>query len=135
DDTYTEEPPQDGERTVALRRVGKVGSVGVVYHIPSAAHADWAPLTLLGSIISQQPNGRLYKALVEARKATSAGAFAGNNHDPALFTASAQAEPDQLDAVRDALLQTLEGLSATPFEQTEIDKAKLRSRRNAEQLQ
>src|SRR5713226_2982652 len=26
-DTYTEEPPQDGERQVVLRRVGKVGSV------------------------------------------------------------------------------------------------------------
>src|SRR5499427_4748538 len=38
DDTYTEEPPQDGERTVVLRRVGTVGEVGVVYHIPSASH-------------------------------------------------------------------------------------------------
>ena len=27
--TYTEEPAQDGERTVILRRVGTVGSVGV----------------------------------------------------------------------------------------------------------
>src|SRR5438105_3898748 len=74
DDTYTEEPPQDGQRTVALRRVGKVGSVGVVYHIPSAAHADWAPLSLLAGIVSQQPNGRLYQALVESRKASSASA-------------------------------------------------------------
>src|SRR5256714_8755719 len=41
DETYTEEPPQDGERTVVLRRVGKVGSIGVAYHIPSAAHPDW----------------------------------------------------------------------------------------------
>src|SRR6516162_9809563 len=47
DNTYTEEPPQDGERTVILRRVGTVGSVGVGYHMPSAAHPDWAPLTLL----------------------------------------------------------------------------------------
>ena len=134
-DTYTEEPPQDGERQVILRRVGKVGSVAVAYHVPSAGHADWAPLSLLAGLLSQQPNGRLYKALVESKKATSANAFAGNSHDPALFTASAQAEPEQLDAVRDALLQTLEGLSATPFEQAEIDKAKLRSRRTAELLQ
>src|SRR4029077_13776956 len=33
-DTYTEEPPQDGERTVVLRRVGTVGLVGAAYHIP-----------------------------------------------------------------------------------------------------
>src|SRR5438046_3099634 len=33
DTTYTEEPPQDGERNVTLRRVGKVGVVGIIYHI------------------------------------------------------------------------------------------------------
>ncbi len=135
DETYTEEPPQDGERHVVLRRVGKIGSVGVAYHVPSASHADWAPLNLLGGIISQQPNGRLYKALVESKKATNAGAFAGNNHDPGLFTASAGAEPEQLDAVRDLLIQTIEGLSATPFTAEEVDKAKVRSKRNAEALQ
>jgi zinc protease len=133
-DTYTEEPPQDGERVVSLRRVGKVGSVAVAYHIPSAAHADLAPLRLLAGLISQQPNGRLYKALVESRKATSANAFTGNNHDPSLFTASAQPEPGQLEAVRDILLKTLENLPAEPFTQAEVDKAKLRSRRAAEQL-
>ena len=42
DATYTEEPPQDGERTVTLRRVGAVASVGVAYHIPSSAHPDSA---------------------------------------------------------------------------------------------
>src|SRR5262245_34565682 len=48
DQTYTEEPPQDGERSVILRRVGTVGSVGLAYHMPAASHADWAPLNLLG---------------------------------------------------------------------------------------
>jgi zinc protease len=135
DDTYTEEPPQDGERTVVLRRVGKLGSVGVAYHIPATTHADMAPLTLLGSIISQQPNGRLYQALVESKLATSANASAGNNHDPGLFTASAQPEPGQLEIVRDKLLQTIEGLGSVPFSQTEVDKAKIRSRRVQEMLQ
>src|SRR5580704_8697278 len=41
DQTYTEEPPQDGERNVVLRRVGKVGAVAVAYHMPSASHPDW----------------------------------------------------------------------------------------------
>ncbi len=135
DATYTEEPPQDGERSVTLRRVGTVGSVGVVYHMPSASHPDWAPLNLLAGIITQQPNGRLYKALVESKKATTAGAFAGNSHDPALFSGSADAEPKQIDAVRDTLLATLEGLGSVPFTADEVDKAKVRSRRNAETLQ
>jgi len=135
DDTYTEEPPQDGERVVTLRRVGKVGEVGVAYHIPASAHADHAPLSLLGGLLTQQPNGRLYKALVESKMATNVGAFAGNNHDPALFTASAGVEPDQLDAVRDTLLKTLENLADVPFTADEVDKAKVRSKRNAEMLQ
>jgi len=41
DATYTEEPPQDGERTVTLRRVGTVGSAGVAYHVAGGSHADW----------------------------------------------------------------------------------------------
>ncbi|HEV3258365.1 MAG TPA: pitrilysin family protein [Gemmataceae bacterium] len=135
DNTYTEEPPQDGERLVILRRVGKVGSVGVAYHIPSAAHADWAPLSLLAGLLSQRPNGRLYKALVESRKATGVNASAGNDHDPSLFTVSAQAEAGQLDAVRDTLVQTLEGLSAEPFKGADVNKAKVRSRRFHDMMQ
>jgi zinc protease len=67
--TYTEEPAQDGERQVVLRRVGTVGSVGAAYHVPAAAHADWAPLNVLASLLAQQPSGRLYQALVESKKA------------------------------------------------------------------
>ncbi len=130
--TYTEEPAQDGERLVTLRRVGKVGSVAVVYHTPAAAHPDWAPLNLLAGLLTQRPDGRLYRALVESGQATSAAAFAGNNHDPSLFTALAQAEPGRLEAVRDTLLRTLENLSAVAFTRAEVDKAKVRSRRAAE---
>ncbi len=133
--TYTEEPPQDGERTVTLRRVGAVGSVGAAYHIPSASQADWAPLSLLGGIISQSPNGRLYKALVESKLATSAQARADNLHDPGLFFATASCEPDRLDAVRDALMKTIESLGDNAFTEDEVDKAKARSKRAAEVLQ
>ncbi len=135
DDTYTEEPAQDGERTVVLRRVGTVGSVGVAYHMPAASHPDWAPLNLLGGILSQSPNGRLYKALVESKKATSANAREDNYHDPGLFFASAQAEPAQLDDVRDTLLKVLENLSSVPFTADEVERAKVRNRRASEVMQ
>jgi zinc protease len=49
--TYTEEPPQDGERKVELRRVGEVGIVAACWHIPAASHEDHAPLAVLGSIL------------------------------------------------------------------------------------
>ncbi len=132
DDTYTEEPAQDGERIVMLRRVGGAPSVGVAYHIPAAAHPDWAPLSLLAGIISQQPNGRLYKALVEAKKASSANAREANDHDPGLFTANAQPEPGQLETVRDLLVGTLENLGEVAFTAAEVDRAKVRSKRAEE---
>ena len=135
DATYTEEPAQDGERTVTLRRVGVVGSAGVAYHIPSASHADWAPLSLLGGIISQSPNGRLYKALVESKLATNASARSDNSHDPGLFFASASCTPDKLDLVRDVLVKTLESLGEVPFTEDEVNKAKVRNKWNAEMLQ
>ncbi len=133
--TYTEEPPQDGERTVTLRRVGAVGSVGVAYHIPSASHDDWAPLSLLGGLLSQSPNGRLYRALVESRLATSANARSDNSHDPGLFFASASCDPEKVEVVRDAMVKTLESLGEVPFTDDEVNKAKVRSKRAAEMLQ
>jgi zinc protease len=135
DQTYTEEPAQDGERTVILRRVGTVGSVGLAYHVPAASHPDWAPLNLLGGIISQSPNGRLYHALVESKLATSASARAGNNHDPGLFTASASAEPEKLDVVKETLIKTIEDLGATPFTAEEVERAKVRNKRAEEMRQ
>lgn len=134
DQTYTEEPAQDGERVVTLRRVGTVGAVGVAYHIPASTHPDWAPLSLLAGIISQSPNGRLYHALVESKLTTSAFARSDNEHDPGLFFASVQVNPEKMEAARDALLQVLESLGKTPFTADEVEKAKSRSKRQAEQL-
>ena len=135
DATYTEEPPQDGERTVTLRRVGAVASVGAAYHIPSSAHPDSAALDLLGGIISQAPNGRLYRALVESKLATNANGRADSGHDPGLFFASASCLPASLDAVRETLVNALESLGETPFTEDEVNKAKIRARRGAELLQ
>ena len=135
DPTYTEEPAQDGERIVTLRRVGAVGSVGVAYHVPSASHEDWAPLSLLGGLISQSPNGRLYKALVESKLATSAFAGSDNSHDPGLFFASSSCPPESIDAVRETLVKSLETLGDEQFTDEEVNKAKARSARNAEMLQ
>src|SRR5258707_660740 len=76
DQTYTEEPPQDGERAVVLRRVGKVGVVGAVYHICAGSHEDFAAVEVLDAILDMQPSGRLYTALVTSKKANSVNSSA-----------------------------------------------------------
>jgi len=69
--------------------------------------------------------GRLFKALVETKKATSASAFAGRQHDPGLFTASAEVPRDgAVDDVRDLLVATIEGAGATAFSAEEVNRAK-----------
>src|SRR5262245_27789372 len=107
--TYTEEPPQDGERKVELRRVGDVGIVAASWHIPAAAHEDSAPLDILGSILSTPPSGRLYKALVESKLAASVFAGADSRHDPSVFDVQAEVRRDQsLDTVRDVIFKTID---------------------------
>ncbi|MFN7721346.1 MAG: M16 family metallopeptidase, partial [Pirellulaceae bacterium] len=130
--TYTEEPPQDGERTVILRRVGSIGSIIAAYHMPAAAHPDWAPLSILGSVLSEDKVGRLDKALVETGIATSASGGADSSHDPGLFTFSVQPAEGKMAEAEDVLLDVIERLEATPFTQEEIDRAKLRAKRGYE---
>ena len=122
--TYTEEPPQDGERLVTLRRVGKVGATGAVYHIPAAAHPEFAAVEVLAACLSEEPNGRLYKALVEAKKASKVMGMAFPAHDPGFLVALAQTEPANTEKARDALTDTLESLAKTPITADEVERAK-----------
>ncbi len=125
DNTWTEEPPQDGERLVTLRRVGDLAAVGVAYHIPAGPHQDAAALQVLANILSTRPSGRLYKALVETKKAASASAFAGREHDPGLLTANADVPRDgSLDEVRDLLVSTIEEVGAKSVTAEEVNRAR-----------
>ncbi len=132
DPTYTEEPPQDGERSVTLRRVGTLGAIECVYHIPAAAHPDWAPLSILASVLSEDKVGLLDQVLVETKLATNASAFADSAHDPGLFTFTTTPAEGKLDQVRELLLKTVEDIGKSPFQSEEIERAKLRAQRRTE---
>jgi zinc protease len=123
--TYTEEPPQDGERIVMLRRVGKVPMVGVLYHTPAGPHPDTAPLEVLRSLMVTAPSGRLYKALVETKKAASVAGSVSEYHDPGVieFYASVgdQSNPSE---VRDILFAQLERLAGGAITSEEVERAK-----------
>jgi zinc protease len=133
--TYTEEPAQDGERHVVLRRVGSVGATGVVYHIPAGAHDDFAALQVLEDCLTSQPAGRLYKALVETKKASSVTGNAHGWHDPGVIEITAKVEdPKGVDAARDAMVASLEGLSEKPITDEEVSRSKDRFKRFHEQM-
>jgi zinc protease len=132
--TYTEEPPQDGERTVTLRRVGEVGVVGALYHIPSGGHPDFAPIDLLESILTMSPSGRLYKALVEQKKAANVSGGAYALHDPGVLKFTAEvATGNTPESVLDALLDTLQSVVDQGVKDEEVDRAKQRLLKQREQ--
>jgi len=134
DPTYTEEPAQDGERTVTLRRVGEVSVVGALYHIPSGGHPDFAPIDVLESVLTMTPSGRLYKALVEQKKASSVSGAAYALHDPGVLRFMAEvATGNTPEGVLDALLDALQSVIDQGVNDEEVDRAKLRLLKQREQ--
>ncbi len=122
--TYTEEPPQDGERIAILRRSGDVQFVGLGYHIPSASSEEYAPCQVLASVLSNAPKGPLYKSLVESKIATSAGAFARVGHDPGLMLAFAEVPMDKdMEKAKDVLIEQLESIGKNGIEKSDVERA------------
>ncbi|MFQ5734118.1 MAG: M16 family metallopeptidase [Planctomycetaceae bacterium] len=125
--TYTEEPPQDGERLVTLRRVGDVSVVGSMYHICSGPHPDFASVDVLESILTSPPSGRLYKAMVKTRRAASVSGSAYPLHDPGIvqFFAEVNKGSDPRGTL-DIMLDTLDAVAARGVTKDEVDRAKRR---------
>lgn len=106
--TYTEEPTQDGERLVRLRRVGSVPVVGLAYHVPAGGHAEFPAVEVLEGILTADVSGRLYKSMVETKKAASVGGTTFSLHDPGVMLIFAQATPDtKPEELRQAMLDTI----------------------------
>ncbi len=121
--TYTEEPPQDGEREVVLRRVGDVQMAGVAYHIPAASADDYAAVEVLMNILGDEPSGPLYKKLVETEIASNSGAFGFKTHDPGLMYAMAEVPKDgDLEKAKTTLLETIQS-AAEGFTDTDVKRA------------
>lgn len=125
ENTYTEEPAQDGERRVTLRRVGDVAIVGAMYHIPSGAHPDYVSLDTLEHILTSSPSGRLYKALVETRRAASVSGGAYALHDPGVFKLNAEvaAGNDPLEVLA-TMNEITESISEKGVTEEEVNRAK-----------
>ncbi len=125
EEPYTEEPAQDGERLVTLRRVGEVQLVGAAYHVPSGQHPDIAALDVLSNILTVPPSGRLYKALVEKGKATTASANVSGWHDPGVFELESTVRTENsLEEARDILLSVTQQVGAEGVTEEEVARAK-----------
>jgi zinc protease len=131
--TYTTEPAQDGERYVSIRRVGDTQMLMMGYHIPAAAHPDYAALDVLSDVLGASPSGRLYKTLVDTKKAASVSGFVLPAREPGVIFLTAELRKDQsLDSARAAMEATLD--TSRTFTTEEVERVKTTALKNTELL-
>lgn len=133
--TYTKEPTQDGERSITVRRSGGTQYVGAGYHIAPSAHSDATAFSVLGQVLTDAPNGRLYKALIETKLATKVELQEVENLEASyrIFGATVPKESN-LDAAQEAMLKTLENLKSNPITAEELARVKQNFKKNVEQI-
>ncbi|MCX4243918.1 M16 family metallopeptidase [Paraliomyxa miuraensis] len=130
--TYTVEPVQDGERTVNLQRVGDVGVVGVLFHGVAGADPDYVAGEALVHALTDEPSGRLYKALVEPGIASAVYGHTQPLHDPGWVQFSAEVPPGKpVEPVRERLLELIAGVADTITEE-EVERFRNRQLKNIE---
>jgi zinc protease len=123
--TYTEEPVQDGERTVTLRRVGDQKLVMVGVHVPALAHPDGALASIVGDVLANAPSGRLYKALVETKKAGSVAESATDTREPGmLLLVAIGPKSTDIDDLQKTFLGVLDGMRSAPPTEQEVIRSK-----------
>lgn len=126
--TYTAEPTQDGERSVVLRRVGDVQYLGAMYHVSPGPHPDYAPLDILIDVLTNEPSGVLYKALVDTKKASSQFGYSFALKEPGFAYFGVEVPKDKdLEEAKGIFLKTLDDVATIKFSKEEVERAKTKA--------
>jgi zinc protease len=144
-EVYTEEPPQQGERRLVIRRAGELALVQIAFHIPGVlgqlnvlsneelarraanppADNDIYPLVVLSVAMSHGITSRLYQALVETELAVDASSNADQHRDPGLFNLYATVSPGvEPGKVEETILEELRKVIEEGLTEEEIEKAR-----------
>lgn len=142
---YTEEPPQQGERRLVIRRAGELALVQMAFHTPGVlgqsnvlSHEELAkravsppekndtyPLVLLAAAMSNGVTSRLYQALVEKELAVDVRANADQHRDPGLFNIYATVRPGvEPKKVEEVILSELARVAEQGLSAAEVEKAR-----------
>jgi len=119
---YTREPVQEGEREAFLRRSGGVPQLAIGYHIPDGAAREQVALTLTAAMLSREPDGPLYQALVREGLADAAYGYAMGLADPGMMVFGVRpakgVDPARIEKVLHRLLETELPLTQAALERT-----------------
>jgi zinc protease len=143
-EVYTEEPQQQGERRLVIRRAGELALVQIGFHTPGVlgqmsvlSNEELAkraadppedneiyPLVVLSVAMSHGITSRLYQALVETELAVDAHSNADQHRDPGLFTVYATVHPNvEPQRVEETILDELRKVCEEGLTEAEIEKA------------
>jgi zinc protease len=122
---YTRDPVQDGERMVTVRRVGDVQWAGVGYKVSAGSHPDYAAISIISEVLGATPSGRMYKALIDTKKASTTFTWDFQLKEPGMIASFAQVLKDKsLDEVRKSMINVYDDLATNPPTQEEVERAK-----------
>lgn len=144
-EVYTEEPEQQGERRLVIRRAGELAIVQMGFHTPGVLgqktvlsneelarraaappeENDIYPLVVLSAALSNGVTSRLYQALVETQLAVYAVTNPDQHRDPGLFNIIAMVNPEvDPKRVEETILAELAKVTEEGLTEQEIEKAK-----------
>ncbi len=121
-----DEPPQDGERRVIVRKHAELPAVLMGYHGVTATDPDRAPLDVAARILSEGESSRLHEDLVRKHElATEVAADLEWGIAADLFAVYAQARPKKTAAELETRIDAvLKALGDKPVPADELEKAK-----------
>jgi zinc protease len=143
-EVYTEEPRQQGERRLVVRRAGELPLVQVAFRTPAALGQDTVlsnaelarraaappasnyiyPLAVLSALLANGVTSRMYQALVETGLAVSVDARVDQFRDPGLFSIYATAAPEVEAARVEEVIHAELARASEELKEEEVEKAK-----------
>lgn len=134
-DVPTIEPAQDGEKRVTLSRVGDLQLVSALYHTPAGSNEDYAAIIVADQILTDQPSGRLYKALVDGKKASSVWSSSPFTKEPGYLYFNVNVPSDKsLSEAETTLISVLDGFKDNPVTDEEVNRAKANLMKQYDQI-
>lgn len=122
---YTAEPPQDGERYVELKRNGDISYIGMAYHTPAYSDKEYVANDAVISILTNDPSGIFYKALVQPQLATKVYGWSPTSYDPGYsYFGCSVPQGKSLDSAKNAFIEAANKLPSTVITQEDVDRAK-----------
>lgn len=121
---YTEEPEQQGQRRVIVKRAGQLGVVGVSYKTPAGLDEDTYAIHVLDNILTSGRTSRLYKTIIDKNLGVNISSWYSTFKDPGLFPIYVTLSPGVTHAqVEKVILEEIEKIKNEGVTKEETERA------------